>query len=236
MNEQEKPFYATCDVNILIPLFPLNVYIAMFLNIVIGLEKYRFSYGRKWGKEKMLNSNINLPITKIDLKKVQKASKRRQKERKRELLYWKDIRAKRLAREIKNRGNSNSNPELARVNKELGLGRKQIVKAEEEYIPKQESKLELSVAEIENIIFEDDLATFEKVAWESMGMTKDEMLREACIYGGSKIAFYLIKAGANVNYRGKYGETPLFFATKNENPKVVKVLMEVRTLINQFWI
>ncbi len=63
---QKKPFYATCDVNILIPLFPLNVYIAMFLNTVIELEKYRFGYGRKWGKAKMLNSNIKLPITKDD--------------------------------------------------------------------------------------------------------------------------------------------------------------------------
>ncbi len=46
------------------PLFPLNTYIAMFLNTVIEFEKYRFSYIRKWRKVKILNSKIKLPIIK----------------------------------------------------------------------------------------------------------------------------------------------------------------------------
>ena len=33
----------------------------MFIITVIQKEKYRFSYGRKWGKEKMLQSKIKLP-------------------------------------------------------------------------------------------------------------------------------------------------------------------------------
>ncbi len=61
---REEPFYATCDVNVLVPLFLLNVYIAMFLNMIIRSEKYRFNYGRKWGKGKMLSSNIELPVAK----------------------------------------------------------------------------------------------------------------------------------------------------------------------------
>ncbi len=58
---QDKKYFATGDVNILIPLFKLNKYIALFLTTIIRLEKYRFSYGRKWGKDRMLDSKIKLP-------------------------------------------------------------------------------------------------------------------------------------------------------------------------------
>ncbi len=58
---QPDDFFATGDVNVLIPKFKLNKYIAMFIITVIQKEKYRFSYGRKWGKEKMLQSKIKLP-------------------------------------------------------------------------------------------------------------------------------------------------------------------------------
>lgn len=61
---QNKDFFATGDVNILIPKFNLTPFIAMFLNTAIKKEQFRFNYGRKWGKEKMLNHKIKLPIDK----------------------------------------------------------------------------------------------------------------------------------------------------------------------------
>ncbi|MBO7747926.1 restriction endonuclease subunit S [Paenibacillus sp. MWE-103] len=59
---QPKPFWASDDVNVLIPNFELNQYIAMFLITIIRKEKYRFNYGRKWHKERMENSTIKLPV------------------------------------------------------------------------------------------------------------------------------------------------------------------------------
>ncbi len=58
---QNKDFFATGDVNILIPKFNLTPFIAMFLNTVIKKEQFRFNYGRKWGKEKMLAHKVKLP-------------------------------------------------------------------------------------------------------------------------------------------------------------------------------
>ncbi len=60
---QEKTFYAAPSVNVLNPKFHLNPYTALFLITVISFEKYRFNYGRKWGKEKMEKSKIKLPVT-----------------------------------------------------------------------------------------------------------------------------------------------------------------------------
>lgn len=59
---QEQPFCATWDLNILMPKFELNKYIATFIISIIRKEKYRFSYGRKWWLEKMKTSKIKLPI------------------------------------------------------------------------------------------------------------------------------------------------------------------------------
>ena len=61
---QNKEFYATGDINILIPKFKTNPLISMFLNTLIRREKFRFNYGRKWSKEKMLNHKIKLPVDK----------------------------------------------------------------------------------------------------------------------------------------------------------------------------
>ncbi len=159
-------------------------------------------------------------LSKAGLKKVRKASQQRQKDREGELLYWKDIRAKRLAKEVKGGGNSNSNPVLARVNKYLGLDKKEIQK--QEYVLKQESK---------PVLNED--ATLKKVAWKNRGMTKDEMLRKACIYGATKITLVLIKEGANVNYIDKGDKTPLHWAVITQNIKVVKLLIREGVEVNQ---
>ncbi|MDV6169209.1 N-6 DNA methylase [Flavobacterium sp. DG1-102-2] len=58
---QPYEYFATGDVNILHAKFELNVYIAIFFITVIRMEKYRFNYGRKWGKARMELSTIKLP-------------------------------------------------------------------------------------------------------------------------------------------------------------------------------
>lgn len=58
---QDMPYWATDDVNVLYPRFSMNRHIAIFLCAVIGNEKYRFSYGRKWDKDLMIVSKILLP-------------------------------------------------------------------------------------------------------------------------------------------------------------------------------
>ena len=58
---QDKPFWASDDINVLVPKFQLNKYIAMFLTTLIRHEKYRFNYGRKWYKERMEEHAIKLP-------------------------------------------------------------------------------------------------------------------------------------------------------------------------------
>ena len=60
---QPVPFCSTEDVHIFLPKFEMNVYHALFLCALIRRERYRFSYGRKWGIERMLNHIINLPVT-----------------------------------------------------------------------------------------------------------------------------------------------------------------------------
>ncbi|MCX2812004.1 restriction endonuclease subunit S [Bacillus sp. ChL18] len=59
---QPKPFWASDDINVLIPKFELNKFTAMFIITVIRKEKYRFNYGRKWHKERMEESTIKLPV------------------------------------------------------------------------------------------------------------------------------------------------------------------------------
>lgn len=59
---QNKPYWALDSVNVLEAKFNLNKYIAMFLITIIKKEKHKFSYGRKWHKERMEKSKILLPI------------------------------------------------------------------------------------------------------------------------------------------------------------------------------
>ena len=63
---QEKPFWASDDVNVLCPNFKMNKYIAMFFITLIRREKYRFNYGRKWHTEYMNESIIKLPVKSDD--------------------------------------------------------------------------------------------------------------------------------------------------------------------------
>lgn len=54
--------YATSDVSILTNN-ELNIYNSLFIVTAIRNEKYRFSYGRKWGLAKMKSHKIKLPAT-----------------------------------------------------------------------------------------------------------------------------------------------------------------------------
>lgn len=60
---QPVPFWASDDVNVLYPKFALNPHIAMFVCALIRKEKFRWSYGRKWGLVRMKESVIRLPAT-----------------------------------------------------------------------------------------------------------------------------------------------------------------------------
>ena len=58
---QLQDFYATGDTNILTPLFEMNNFVAFFFVTIFRYEKYRYDYGRKWGKTRMQNDIIKLP-------------------------------------------------------------------------------------------------------------------------------------------------------------------------------
>ena len=60
-----QPIKYTCthDVNPLYPLgWEMNKYIALFLCTVIELDRYRWTYGRKWRPSRMPSSLIKLPV------------------------------------------------------------------------------------------------------------------------------------------------------------------------------
>ena len=58
---QPTAFWCSDDVNVLYPKFELTPAIALFIATVIRLERYRFSYGRKWHLDRMKTSSIKLP-------------------------------------------------------------------------------------------------------------------------------------------------------------------------------
>lgn len=58
---QEAPFWATDDVNVLYPLFALNVRRALFLAALFRMVGKSFSYNDKWTKEKMEQTSVLLP-------------------------------------------------------------------------------------------------------------------------------------------------------------------------------
>ena len=54
-------FSASDHVEKIMPKFPFNKYIAMFLVAVLNLENYRYSYGRKFNQDNIRNTVIKLP-------------------------------------------------------------------------------------------------------------------------------------------------------------------------------
>lgn len=61
---QDKPFWASDDVNVLYPKFEMSPAIGLFIATIIRKEKYRFNYGRKWHLDRMGQSEIKLPAKK----------------------------------------------------------------------------------------------------------------------------------------------------------------------------
>ena len=59
---QSLDFSASDHVEKLIPNFPLNKYISMFLTTVINQEQYRYNYGRKAAHIRLNTASIKLPI------------------------------------------------------------------------------------------------------------------------------------------------------------------------------
>jgi hypothetical protein len=60
---QPDPFSASDDVNVLYPKFNMDKHVALFICTIIRREKYRFSYGRKWTRDRMKASMVRLPVS-----------------------------------------------------------------------------------------------------------------------------------------------------------------------------
>ncbi len=59
---QEYNFSASDHVEKLIPKFEMNIYTALFLQTIINLEQFRYSYGRKFNQERIRKTKIKLPF------------------------------------------------------------------------------------------------------------------------------------------------------------------------------
>ncbi|MFC1566499.1 N-6 DNA methylase [bacterium] len=59
---QRDNFSASDHVEKLIPKFEMNTYIALFLQTIINLEQFRYSYGRKYNQERIRKTKIKLPF------------------------------------------------------------------------------------------------------------------------------------------------------------------------------
>ena len=59
---QAQKFTASDHVEKLIPKFKLNPYLAMFFITLINLERYRYSYGRKFNQIRIKETEIILPV------------------------------------------------------------------------------------------------------------------------------------------------------------------------------
>ncbi|MEK7116970.1 MAG: N-6 DNA methylase [Patescibacteria group bacterium] len=59
---QGENFTASDHVEKLTPQFKLNKYMGLFLQTVINLEQFRYSYGKKFNQEKIRNTETKLPV------------------------------------------------------------------------------------------------------------------------------------------------------------------------------
>lgn len=60
---QETPFIATADVAVLLPLFNLDKYKALFISTLLKTEgKAKWSYGRKWDVQSVRDTELELPV------------------------------------------------------------------------------------------------------------------------------------------------------------------------------
>jgi type I restriction enzyme M protein len=59
---QADDFSASDHVEKLIPKFEMNVYTALFLQTIINMEQFRYSYGRKFNQIRIKSTKIKLPV------------------------------------------------------------------------------------------------------------------------------------------------------------------------------
>lgn len=61
---QEKSFYATNNITVLIPAFKCNKYIGLFLCTLIKKDRYKYSFGRVLNENRFNDAKIRLPVDK----------------------------------------------------------------------------------------------------------------------------------------------------------------------------
>lgn len=62
---QKFPFLASDHVEKLIPKFPMNNFLALFISNIIYVEQYRYNYDRKCSQSRMKGATILLPSTEL---------------------------------------------------------------------------------------------------------------------------------------------------------------------------
>lgn len=60
-NYQEKPFYATNNVTVLVPKFKCNKYIGLFFCTLIKHDRYKYSWGRVLNENRINTIKVKLP-------------------------------------------------------------------------------------------------------------------------------------------------------------------------------
>lgn len=60
---QDKPFFASDDVQVLVPKSEVSRWSMLFVAAMIRFERSRFSYGYKWNMARMKKTEIKLPAT-----------------------------------------------------------------------------------------------------------------------------------------------------------------------------
>lgn len=59
---QDEPYFASDDVQVLVPKLPLSKWTLLFVATMIRYEKDRFTYGYKWNLARMRESHMKLPV------------------------------------------------------------------------------------------------------------------------------------------------------------------------------
>lgn len=60
---QDKPFFASDDVQVLVPKSDMSRWSMLFVAAMIRFERSRFSYGYKWNMARMKRTEVKLPVT-----------------------------------------------------------------------------------------------------------------------------------------------------------------------------
>lgn len=58
---QPEPFFASDDVNVLYPKFPMSKWVQLFIATVIKHQRVRYTYGYKWTLARMRQTKVRLP-------------------------------------------------------------------------------------------------------------------------------------------------------------------------------